>query len=272
MQIMTAKEKISRTHAKLDWLLRRNEKILREAIREWFSLTFKQIRDDLTRKFIKATASEITAELTHWETIKGNGVRTIKPAVLTVIGNGGQKAYELLRISGTFDVLNVRAIKIAEGLCAKLVKDVTKGTKAGIRTYISTGVKEGESMDKVARGLRPLVGLTQGQTEAVMNYRNSLKEQGLSEAEVDRKVTKYADKTHRRRAETIARTETARAQNTGYVEGLKELGVNKVEFSAYPGCCDICDLMDGKEYPIGRADDVIPVHPNCRCALLPVVE
>ncbi|GAH16467.1 unnamed protein product, partial [marine sediment metagenome] len=94
---------------------------------------------------------------------------------------------------------------------------------------------------------------------------------GLSASDIDRKVGRYADKTHRRRTRTIARTETARAQNLGYAQGMEDIGVEKLEFSSSAGCCDECAALDGKVYKVNEAKGIIPVHPNCRCAMLPVV-
>jgi len=270
MQIALQKVRLNRMHRKLDWHLRRNEKIFQEAIQKWFALTIKQIQSDLTKKFIK----DITSELTDWQYLKHKGQEILKPAALSLMKDGGDTAYDILKIEGSFDVLNVMAVEAAEKFVAELVREVNDQTRKGIRVYIADGIKEGKSMDKVARELRPLVGLTEGQTESVMNYHNLLSEKypALTTEDINRKVQKYADKTHRRRTQTIARTETARAQNLGYVESLEDVGIKEVEFSAYPGCCDVCDSMNSKKYSIGRASDIIPVHPNCRCAMLPVVE
>jgi len=182
--------------------------------------------------------------------------------------SGGNTAYSMFKVKGAFDVLNVRAVTAADKYTAFLVREVTAETKAGIRTFISTGVKAGKSMPKLARELRPLVGLTQNQTQSVMNYRLLLEDKvkfpKLTETDINRKVQRYADKTHRRRAATIARTETARAQNIGYVQGLENVGVAEAEFSASPSACiQICVPLDGTKYPLAEADEIIPAHPNC---------
>jgi len=266
------KQKLNRIHSKLDWHLKRNTVLFQEAIQKWFAFTVKQIQTDLRAKFQK----DITSELTDWEYLQKQGEGILKPVTLKIMKDGGDAAYKVLAIEGAFDMVNVRAIKVVEKFTTKLVREVNGETKKGIRTYISTGIKEGRSMDKIARELRPLVGLTKKQTQSVMNYRKLLSDKKkfpeLDAADINRKVQRYSDKTHRRRMQVIARTETARAQNTGYAQSMKDLGVKKLEFSAYPDCCDICSGLDGKEYETGEAGAIIPVHPNCRCAMLPVVE
>ena len=128
-------------------------------------------------------------------------------------------------------------------------------------------------MPKIAKKLRPLVGLTDRQTDSIINFRRILEEKrpDLSAAQVDKKVMVQTNKVHRRRMENIARTETARAQSIGYVQGLEDVGVEEVEFSSSPGACDECVALNENKYPIAEASGIIPVHPNCRCAMLPVV-
>jgi len=264
MKFATYKVRLNSVHRKLDWHLRRNEKIFQEAVQKWFALTVKQIQADLTKKFIKVMfIKDVASELTDWEYLRERGQDILKPATLTIMKDGGNVAYNILDIAATFDVVNVRSVKAAEKFTAKLVREVNGQTRKGIRAYIKSGIKEGKSMSKIARELRSIVGLTKLQTESVINYRSMLKAKHpeLSDRDIDKRVQRYADKTRRRRMQTIARTETARAQNLGYVEGLKDSGVDEVEFSAYPGCCNYCDSLDGRIYSVGRARNLIPAHP-----------
>lgn len=258
-----------RTQRDLNNLLTRNINSLRVGIQEWMSFVATRIKRDLTSKFLKDT----TSELTNWIVIESKGKRILKPIVLKVLVSGGDKAYDLFKITGGFDALSIRAIKAADKICAKLVVEVTKETKKGIRTIISRGVKEGKSMDKIARELRPIVGLTSKQAESIVNYKVWLREKRpeLSVADVDKRANTYAGRTHRRRAMTIARTETAKAQNVGYVLGLEDANISEVELLVAVGACDICAALNGKKYNLRTGQDAIPIHPNCHCAMLPVI-
>ncbi len=266
--------KVSRVHRKLDWHLRRNEKVYAESLRKWFAFTTKQIQSDLTSKFSK----DITSELTDWKLIESQGIKELKPATLKIMQDGGDVAYDVLKVSGSYDILNVEAVKSVEKLTTKMVKDVTKGTKAGIRTFIRAGIKEGKSMPKIAREMRPIIGLTKLQTESVINFKARLQDKekypGLSAADIDKRTNRYAAKTHRRRTNTIARTETATAQSEGYLSGLDDLDVKQVEFSSFPDehRSTSCAVLEGDKFDIADASGIIPVHPNCRCAWLPVRE
>jgi SPP1 gp7 family putative phage head morphogenesis protein len=245
----------------------RNERTIQLAIRSWFGLIYRQISEDLKTKYEKS----VTSKLTDWEFLEAEGRRIIKPAALTVMETGAKASFKQFGISASFDITNPYAIKAADKFCAELVTNVNKKTKAGIRTFISSGVKEGKPMPKIAKELRPMIGLTKPQVESVANFRERLSEK-FPPAMVDKKVRVYTDRTHRRRANDIARTETARAQNIGYCQGLSELGVTQAEFRISPAdYCEECEALNGKRFPIEEAEWIIPVHPKCRCAMLPVV-
>lgn len=84
------------------------------------------------------------------------------------------------------------------------------------------------------------------------------------------------------RAEMIGRTEIARAQEQGALAAWKKSGVvDRVEWvlgsehDADVPAGDECDDNDGVVVAIGEAfpsgDEAPPAHPNCVCALMPVV-
>lgn len=267
---MIKTKKRSGIEEELSRLAIRDERFMQVTLNELMAFISKQIRKDLKNKYQKSFASE----LADWEVIESQGEKIIKPTTIKLIENGGNAAYKSLAISGSFDVLNVPAIRAVEKFGAKLVKDITAGTRDGINTYIKHGIKEGYSMPKIARDLRPLVGLTGKQTQSVINYRRLLTEKrpDLKPVQIDRVVMKYTAKTHRQRMETIARTETARAQNIGYVQGLEQVGVEEAQFQISPSACEECIALDGTIYPVKEAAGIIPVHPRCRCAMLPVID
>ena len=76
------------------------------------------------------------------------------------------------------------------------------------------------------------------------------------------------------RALTIAITEGSRAMNMASMDTYQNIGLEEVEwFAADP--CPECEVNDGQVVPVGQeffsGDTEPPVHPNCRCALLPVI-
>jgi hypothetical protein len=255
----------------LSSLALRNERLLRVPLREWFDFTQKQIRRDLTSKYQKS----VVTKLTDWELIQSQGETIIKPAALEIMRTSGNAAYQYLAITGSFDVINVQAVKAVNKFGSKLVREVTKKTKQGINVYVKHGIKQGWSMPKIAKELRPLVGLTGKQTQAIINYRAKLQltRPDLTAVQLDKATMKYTNKTHRLRMENIARTETARAQNIGYCQGLEQLGIKEAEFAVSPtDVCDECLALNGQRFPIAEAAGIIPVHPRGKCAMLPVID
>jgi len=96
------------------------------------------------------------------------------------------------------------------------------------------------------------------------------------------------------RAMKIARTETMRSSNYGTKMAWKDAGVTTISWHAYPDCCSWCAALDGETIAIesnfrdegGEVEDADgkimrvmygdvgapPLHPNCECVPLAVVE
>ncbi len=74
-------------------------------------------------------------------------------------------------------------------------------------------------------------------------------------------------------ADRIARTEMSHIQNTAAKERYKDYGIREMQVWADKDerRCDVCGTLHKKIYPIG-ARPPVPVHPNCRCSIIPVVE
>lgn len=76
-----------------------------------------------------------------------------------------------------------------------------------------------------------------------------------------------------RRAETLVRTEMAHIETQSARDRYKKYGINKVQVLADTDSrtCPTCEKLDGKQFDI-NAQMPIPVHPNCRCCIVPVVD
>lgn len=76
-----------------------------------------------------------------------------------------------------------------------------------------------------------------------------------------------------RRAETLVRTEMAHIETQSARDRYKKYGINKVQILADTDSrtCPICANLDGKTYDINDKMP-IPVHPNCRCCIVPVID
>jgi hypothetical protein len=100
-----------------------------------------------------------------------------------------------------------------------------------------------------------------------------------------------------RRAATIARTEVARASTDGRIAGMAGSNVVRgYEFVKAASACPICDAVetetrgkvfgidesifpkgssivttDGRQFKFDYDDTIVPIHPNCRCGVQPVL-
>jgi SPP1 gp7 family putative phage head morphogenesis protein len=75
------------------------------------------------------------------------------------------------------------------------------------------------------------------------------------------------------RADAVARTEMSHIQNTAAQKRYEDYGVREFEVWADEDerRCDVCGKLHKKRYPMGSKIPV-PVHPRCRCSIIPVVE
>lgn len=133
---------------------------------------------------------------------------------------------------------NERAVRWAEQRAAELVTQVEETTRDGIRALVARALDEGWTNDELAQ---------------------ELLDSGVFAAS---------------RAETIARTEVAAADVQGNLIGWQESGVvSGKEWKTGGGPCDACDELDGTAVALDDdfPDGDPPLHPNCRCDVLPVL-
>lgn len=73
-----------------------------------------------------------------------------------------------------FDVLNPRLIQWLQTYSLGLIREIDTSTKEAIRSVLVTGMNAGKNPRTVARDVKGIVGLTERQARAVMNYRTEL--------------------------------------------------------------------------------------------------
>ena len=72
-------------------------------------------------------------------------------------------------------------------------------------------------------------------------------------------------------ADRLIRTESSRVYNQAALQSYIDAGCTEVDYLAESDCCDLCEPYKDRRFPIYEAP-FIPVHPNCRCTYLPVIE
>lgn len=130
-------------------------------------------------------------------------------------------------------------------------------------------------LDRLAEDIADVAETTKDEIRALVGRQAA---EGWSLDELADAIETLADVRSRTRAELISRTETASAYSQGSIAAFKASGVvSQIEWLTADGeVCPICEDLNGKRVDIDQsfAGGVAhpPAHPNCRCAILPVVE
>jgi len=131
------------------------------------------------------------------------------------------------------------AIKYAQKHTANLIKNMDDTTRQDVRDTISNAIRDKRGIDGLARDLR----------------------------------TKFSDMS-KSRSRTIARTETCDALEQAFMDRANDMGINGKEWVVTLPC-EMCAQNAGIILPLDgvfpSGHDRPPAHPNCRCALAPVI-
>lgn len=178
-----------------------------------------------------------------------------------------------------FDEMNPEAVRWARARAARLVAEVGADARAAVRQVIARAHLEGIAPREAAKLIRATVGLTERDALAVMRRQVRLMEQGRSPEVAQRMAERYANKLHRARALTIARTETMAAANEGQQQlwdqavaaGHLDPAMRK-EWITTPDelTCETCGPMNGEVAPLDGSFSIggnPPAHPRCRCTI-----
>jgi len=166
-----------------------------------------------------------------------------RPFIGGVMEEVGQANLDDLLVGIDFDINNPRAQRWLGSRLEQYSKDVNGTTLKSLKGTLREGVAAGESIPDLRKRV-------QGVFDGCSRYR----------------------------AQMISRTETITASNQGALEAFRQSGVvEKKEWLVAPDACDICldnqaDGQIGLEAKFSSGDSTPTAHPNCKCAILPVVE
>lgn len=207
-----------------------------------------------------------------------------QPVLGEAFTRGAQFAYGKLAqtatVGYTFDLIDPEAVLWSQIHSATMVTQVSDETRRAIRAAITRALSLGADPRDVARQIERLIGLTERDVLAVGNLRTRLIEEGRSDAQIERMVTKYANRLLRRRAETIAIHETMQAANRGqealWANAVRDGLLVESEWERKwivardERTCKLCRPLDGKRAPMlgGSFEGGVlypPRHVRCRC-------
>jgi uncharacterized protein with gpF-like domain len=120
-----------------------------------------------------------------------------------------------------FDVFDEHAVRWAEANAGRLITEINDETRRAVAGMVEQAVRDGVPPRRLARTIEQTVGLHTRYAQAVHNYKEGLLAQ-VTEQRAEELAGRYARRLLRKRAETIARTETIRAMSEGQLDGWRE--------------------------------------------------
>lgn len=199
-------------------------------------------------------------------------------------------------VAFVFDATDPRAAAWARRYAAQRVGQLSRETLAALRKSLAYATEQNMSSAATARLIRPLLGLDEARSDALLNLRERILDnpggkvwagnrpirvpEEVTDEYLEEKLDDYAEKLLNDRAAAVARTETREIAEEGQrqawlqaaEEGLIDLDSDGREWLASPDACEECLAMDGAfaridgdfEGPDGPVN--IPLHPNCECS------
>lgn len=154
-------------------------------------------------------------------------------------------------------------------------KDFYAGSKREfLRSSFGRRIAKSKVSILAERTLTDLKGITESSARRMQHILLD----GLVEGQHPRKIARDMSKAldiDRKRAETIARTEIIRTHAEGQLQALEDMGVDEigvmVEWATAGDnrVCPLCEELEGVVLKVKEAHNLLPRHPNCRCAYIP---
>lgn len=275
-----------RTLARLERLARQMEPALRSA----FLAAIRDAKSNITLQLVEQALRAIDPAAAIRAATGGLEFERMRDTLADIVeASGNITTQALARTTGTllasFDMTNPYAAQYARSEVGRLISGITQSTQEGIQRLIERGIVEGIDVRTSARQIRNMVGLTGQQADWVMNYEMRLLDRGIGD--IDAKVERYANKLIRQRANTISRTETLDATNSGQQaawkaaqdQGFLDKDVRVTWIVARDErLCEVCAPMpmmeENRNVKVGgffttgdgrRITRPQETHPNCRC-------
>jgi len=148
---------------------------------------------------------------------------------------------------GRVQILFVRAFENLKGITSQMSTQISR--------VLAQGLMDGDNPRRIAKKLHRVItgmGENLGVTDTLGRYIPA-----------------------QRRAETLARTEIIRAHHKGMMQEFRSWGVHGVQVIAElktagdDRVCEVCMGLQGTTYSLDEAENLIPVHANCRCIVIP---
>lgn len=233
----------------------------------------KTRRKTYERKLVGLFRRYQSAALASLEVARENETRALEPSPIRI----AWLVNELDRISRE-TVLAPGEPIVAESVKASYRYGVLYAEHALARIGIVSKIGEGPADWRVldvlqARNLSALKGISAETNKAIVRSLSEGINAGEGVVKLRKRLMTEVEGIGYNRARLMAHTETMYASNEGAKLRYSQHGVSKVEWvtAGHSNTCSRCQALDGEVFDLGQAPP-IPLHPNCRCTLLPIIE
>lgn len=220
------------------------EEAIKKFIDKMEAQALARFDSEITNKNIKRIVKKDQLSLFDEEQIKLEAQVDLTPILMNQVVIAGQAAYELIGIEDTYIPFNVTNT-VSENV-AKFTQSMLDTDRETLSNLITDGVTEGKTVPEIR----------------------------------DTITAKFED-ISKVQSERITRTEVLRASNMGNLDAYKQSGVVEgKQWLTSPGAEELCaqyegqvETLDGSFYSSDNKfqDGDPPLHPNCRCVIIPVV-
>lgn len=236
--------------------------ILDNLITEQAKTVTNNIRDNYRKGLLKMARGKALSEfLFDKEEEIRKWLSALQPFIKNVVEDKGREILDFLGVGGNIQTHTNTAVAYLQREGVRFIAEVNGTTGQLLKDVLSEGLAEGESI-----------------------------------AELQSRVSNVYEQARGDRAKMIARTEVLRATNFATEEAYRQSKVVKGKewlTALDERTCKLCNELDGKVIPVNSSyfkegetytvgDESItlnydtvkhpPLHPNCRCTLIPVLE
>lgn len=216
-----------------------------EVVEQLFENKIKQFIRSIEKRYVANIEQEVKSIFDDEDEFLAKASMDFEPLLGNLAAVAGQEAYRLIDYDHPYLVSPKVRAKIAANV-KKFTKSMLDTDRERLTGIISTGLQEGLSVPQI-RG----------------------------------QITEAFDVIERTQSERITRTEVMRISNQSTIDAWEQSGVVEGKQWLTAGAVDECQDYDGEiVYDLGGdfygdksefRDGDPPLHPNCRCVVLPVL-
>ncbi len=244
-------------------ITKKNTKQIEKQLAKYYSLTMKRVISDFESTYNKLlTITEEGKQPTPADLYKLDKYWKMQGQLREEIEKLGRK-----QIAALSKIFEINYFEVYHSLNIDSLEAFTTIDKGAVKQLInSIWVADGKTFSQRVwdNTSRLIETLNEGLVDTIVT--------GKKTTEL-KKILQERFNVSYRRADTLVRTELCHVQTQAAQQRYKDYGIKYVEVLVDPDgrTCEKCKALIGKKFPINGTPP-LPVHPNERCTLIPVID